>query len=74
MTEKDFLTCVEELVEAPAGKLSMNSVITEIEGFDSITLIGLVSFADTHGIAVTPDAFFNITTLNDIFKEINRKR
>lgn len=74
MTEKDFLDCVAELVEAAPEKISMSCVITEIENFDSITFLGLISFADTQGITVSPDDFLNVTTLQDVFEKINQRR
>lgn len=67
MTQSEFLACVEELVNAPSGTLDLESKIDSIDGFDSMTVIGLISVAESKGRAMSIEEFGDAKNLADVY-------
>lgn len=73
MTETEFLAGVENLVEAKSGSLQLNDAIEDIENFDSMTVLGLISLAESEGLSFSMEDFGNVTSLADIYAILMEK-
>ena len=67
MTKTEFLACVENLVDAKPGSLHLNDTIEDIENFDSMTVLGLISFAESEGLSFSMEDFGDVASLADIY-------
>lgn len=72
MRENDFLNCVENLLEAKPGTLALSDRLENIEGFDSMTMIGIITWAEANGLAISLEELADIHDLNDIFLLLNK--
>lgn len=73
MTKTEFLACIEDLVEAPHGSLRMENALADIDNFDSMTVLGLISFAESQGLTFSMEDFGDVKCLADIYAILTEK-
>lgn len=71
MTKKDKIAMIEELLEIESGSLSSNSVLEDIEEWDSLAVISLIAFFDSElGKELSSKKIREFVTVEDIIKEM----
>jgi acyl carrier protein len=69
---KDFVTRMEELLEQPAGSMTGEEKLEDMDGWDSLTLIRFMAMADEHcGRKPTPPEVGRCETVNDLYRLVN---
>lgn len=63
----EFIGFIEELLELPNGILEPATELGKISGFDSLTVLSLISLAEEEGKYLTPEDFADVKSLADIF-------
>jgi acyl carrier protein len=67
MEKAEFLSNLEDLIEAEPGSLSAASVLAETPGWDSMAIMGFIAFADESlGSAPAPKAIKACQTVADL--------
>lgn len=70
MKEESFIQLLQDILEIKEIKL--NSKISDISQWDSMTVVALLSAADEMGIDISPDDFDTFVTVNDVFLKFNK--
>ena len=66
MTKQEFLTLMEEMLEADPGSLAGDEPLDTLL-WDSLAVVSFIALADEHlGVAVSPQALSKATTLADV--------
>ena len=67
MCEKEKLAMLEEMFELDEGGLSADTVLAEVEEYDSMAKLSLIVFMDDEfGVKVTGDMIKGFKTVGDI--------
>jgi acyl carrier protein len=67
MTMDEFLSQFGELLEMPAGSLGAQDKLADLEGWNSMAMVGFIAFADEHfGKTLSPRQFANCSTVSDL--------
>ena len=67
MDKAEFLRNLEDLIEADPGSLAETSVLADTEGWDSMAIMGFISFADDElGQTPAPKAIKACVTVADL--------
>jgi acyl carrier protein len=67
MQKDEFLRQLEDLIEAEPGSLSETSLLADIEGWDSMAIMGFIGFADEElGATPAPKAIKACTTVAEL--------
>ena len=67
MDKAEFLRNLEDLIEADPGSLSEGAVLADTPGWDSMAIMGFISFADEDlGAAPAPKAIKDCRTVADL--------
>jgi acyl carrier protein len=67
MTSKNFLSEIEQIVEAPSGSLSMDRGLVDLEGWDSMAVLGFIAMADDRlGATVSAEQLAKCGTIADL--------
>lgn len=73
MSEKEKLAMLEETLELDEGTLSADTVLAEIEEYDSMAKLGLIVLMDDEfGVKVTGDMIKGFKTVGDIVALMNK--
>jgi hypothetical protein len=65
MTEQDFFARVQEMLETDAP-VERGTKINELEEFDSLGILNLMTLFDEIGVGVDQDAFTKVETGEDL--------
>jgi acyl carrier protein len=69
MTRKDFLLEMDEILGLPAGTLRGGERLEELENWDSMSLITLISVAEANNaVRISPDQIVNCSTVADLLR------
>lgn len=67
MTRPDFLILVDDLLELPHGTLTGQEKLEDLDGWDSLSLIGFMALVDEHvGVKLSPRQFIKCERVNDL--------
>lgn len=67
MTREEILRAVDELFELPAGTLHGPEKLQNIEGWNSMAMIGFIALADTNnGVKLSPRALASAETVDEL--------
>jgi len=67
MTKTEFYSKIEELIESTPGSLDGTEPLTQLEGWDSLTVLSFLAMADaTFGTMVTAQQLTNCRTVSDL--------
>ena len=73
MTEKEKLTMLEETLDLEEGRLAADTVLANIDEYDSMAKLSLIVLMDEEfGIKVTGDMIKGFKTVGDILEVMNR--
>ena len=74
LTQKHFLNQIEEILESDTDVLSGDEIISELEGWDSLAILGLIVKMDQHyNISVTTEELNECKKLNNLFSLVKAK-
>ena len=68
MKSTEFLTSFEELVEMPAGSLKGPEKLEDLEGWNSMAMIGFIALADENGVRLSPRQITASETVSDLME------
>lgn len=68
MSREEFLTSLDELVELPAGTLKGSEKLDDLDGWNSMAMIGFIALADENGMKLTPRQVAASTTVEDLLQ------
>jgi acyl carrier protein len=69
MTYAEFLTSLEELVEAPAGSLKGTQKLEDLEQWDSVSMVSFLALAEEKsGIQLAPRQLTACATVDDLYR------
>lgn len=67
MDKNEFCRKLEELLEVSSGSLNTDSVLAEIEEWDSIAVVSFIALADAdYGAAVSPKGITECRVVGDL--------
>jgi acyl carrier protein len=67
VTEKEFLSEIEQLVEADPGSIKGTEALSELPRWDSLCVVGLIAIIDEHfGVTVSAKKIAEAKTLPDL--------
>ena len=67
MNKADFYTSLEDLFEEDEGSIGDESVLKELEGWDSMTFVGLIALVDEEfGVTLSPTDVLSCATTVDL--------
>jgi acyl carrier protein len=68
MTREEFLASLDDLVELPAGTLKGPEKLEEVEGWNSMAMIGFIALADQNGVKVAPRQIAASNTIDELLQ------
>jgi hypothetical protein len=68
MTREEFLASLDELVELPSGTLQGPEKLDEVEGWNSMAMIGFIALADESGVKLSPRQIASSETVEDLIQ------
>lgn len=67
MQKVEFLQLLDEIVEEPVGTLQGDELLSELDGWDSMAVLGFMSLVDQHFNIVLPtDALVECKSVPDL--------
>ncbi len=71
MNAPQFLAALHELFDVSAGSIHKDSVLQDIEGWSSMTFIGLIAMLDEEfGVRIPPGTILRCHTVEDLMDEV----
>lgn len=68
MQSADFFVLLDELFEFDEGTVSASDVLQQIEGWSSLTFVGLIALIDEeYEVALPPNAILSCNSVGDLF-------
>lgn len=72
--EQEFLEMITEVFEIEDRNLSMEDAFRDYEEWDSLVHLSLIAeIDDVYDITIEDDTFKELTTLNELYKEIQKR-
>lgn len=72
--EQEFLEMITEVFEIEGRNLSMEDAFRDYEEWDSLVHLSLIAeIDDLYDITIEDDTFKELTTLNELYKEIQKR-
>lgn len=72
--EQEFLEMITEVFEIEGRNLSMEDAFRDYEEWDSLVHLSLIAeIDDVYDITIEDDTFKELTTLNQLYKEIQKR-
>ncbi len=68
MDPKEFLSSLDEMLELPAGTLTGDEQIADLDGWNSMAMIGFIALAANNGANVAPRQIAAARTVADLMK------
>lgn len=73
MTEMEKLALIEETLELDEGTLAMDTVLADVDEYDSMAKLSLIVMMDDEfGVKLTGDMVKGFETVGDIVKLMNK--
>jgi acyl carrier protein len=67
MTRSDFLNLLDELVEAKPGTVKGDEALKDLEGWDSLALVGFIAAVDQQfGLPLSASKLQSCATVSDL--------
>ena len=67
MDTKEFLDKVEVALNQPPGSLNVQTVLRELDGWDSIGALGVIAVVDeSYGVTLDADAMWRCRTVGEL--------
>lgn len=66
MTQAEFLEQLDELVELPAGTLKGDEKLEDLEGWNSMSMVGFIALADSNGAKVAARQIASCETVSEL--------
>ncbi len=67
MTQEQFLTSLDELLQQPAGTLKGPEKLEKLSQWDSVAVIGFIALVDSNnGVKLSPRDIANCATVSDL--------
>ena len=67
MEKKEFLLLLDEIVEAEPGTINESDFLSDIDGWDSMAVMGLIAAVDElFGLSLVPEKIAQSKTVTDI--------
>ena len=66
MKKEEFIVLLEEAIDIE--ELNENMLLNEIDGYDSIAILSLMSIYDEINVKVSPNDFKDLKTINDLIQ------
>ena len=67
MRRPELLALLDELFELPAGTLTGEEPLADLEAWGSMAVVGFIGLADEHfGLTLSPRQFANCVTVDDL--------
>lgn len=74
MDLQHFIKELAELLDCGVSDLNENSVLAEIDNWDSVTVLGVISIADdSFSKSVTPEDIYSKQTIGELFNFLSTK-
>ena len=70
MTKEEFIIKVKEIIDTTA-EIDENTILAEIEEWDSVAILGLLSLYDELNVEIDVDEFENFKTMKDLLEKGN---
>ena len=75
MDQSHFYTCLDELFELEDGTIQADSVLQEVEGWSSLTFMGLIALVDEeYEITLAPGSVLAAKTIGDLWSCIEQAK
>ena len=70
MTDQSFLKGFAEIVAVDEGSLTLDTMLSTLEGWDSVAYLGTMVFVEENmGVALDPETLVNATTIADLLSK-----
>ena len=69
----EFIEAIDELLELPSGTLKGPEQLEDLEGWNSIAMLGFISLADRNGVRVSPRDIARATTVAELLQLLKSK-
>ena len=66
MKKEEFIVLLEEAIDIE--ELNENMLLNEIDGYDSIAILSLMSIYDEINVKVSPNDFKDLKAINDLIQ------
>jgi acyl carrier protein len=74
MTKQEFLTEFDQVIEANPGTTTGAEKLSELDGWDSLAVLGFIAMADEQlGAAVSGQQIADANTVDDLVALVNDK-
>ena len=73
MDRNELLRSLEELMELAPGTLTGPEGLAELEGWNSMAVIGFIGLADDRGLAVSLGSVTQCTTVDELVRLLGAK-
>lgn len=75
MDQTHFFACLEELFELNTGAVQADSVVQEIDGWSSLTFMGLIALVDEeYEVTLSPGTVLAANTVGDLWGAITHAK
>jgi acyl carrier protein len=67
MLKSEFLRLLDKVIEAPPGTLTGTEYLQDVEGWNSLAVLGFIALVDEHfGITLSAELIISCKTVNDL--------
>jgi len=67
MLKSEFLLLLDNVIEAPPATLTGTELLQDVEGWDSLAVLGFIALVDEHfGITLPAESIISCKTVNDL--------
>jgi acyl carrier protein len=74
MTKKEFLTELEDVLEADAGSITGNEALTDLEGWDSLAVMAFIAMVDEKfNVTLSASKLANSKNVGDLIAVLGDK-
>lgn len=74
MTDAEFLTHLDEILNRTAGSTRRGEALADLEGWDSLAMLGLIALADAElGLRLTGKQIKDAKSTDDLVKLVAEK-
>ena len=74
MKKEDFLFLLDELIEVEPGTLTGKEILRDLEGFDSLTVVGFIAMVDEKfDVILSPNQIAKCEEIDDLIALLGDK-
>jgi acyl carrier protein len=66
MTQQEFLSAMNNLLELPAGTLTGHESLEDLENWNSLAMVEYIAMADSNGAKISPRQIRDCETVDDL--------